>query len=358
MKELKKKLTTRVKDPVVKPRDLVSCGSSQLNLACSGYVTGGFPKGRYILLGGVSDAAKTWLGLSVLAEASINPEFDDYDLIYDTPEEGASMDKAYFFGDRLKQRIRPLIGTRKRPDCSRTVEQFYDAIDERLEEGKPFICLLDSETALTIEADLRKQAKQKKARQGGKEEKGSYQTEKAKEHARRLRVIRPKLKDTGSILIFISQLRDRIGFGAQFEPKYRPGGTALSFFAEIEIWMYVKKTIKTVYRGKKRQQGMIVLAKVKRTRLTGKKQSATISIYHDSGIDDVGDCVNFLVDEKCWKAKKGIIRAEEFGKKMHREELIQYIERENLEPRVRTLVKRIWKEIEEAVALKRKFRYV
>ena len=63
----------------------------------------------------------------------------------------------------------------------------------------------------------------------GDQEGGSYGTEKAKINSERLRPVVNALRKNGSILILISQSRDRIGFGAKFDPKTRGGGNAPTF---------------------------------------------------------------------------------------------------------------------------------
>lgn len=350
-------LTKRVKSDVIPTANLLGSGSARLNMACTGKIKGAYPKGQYVMLAGVSDAGKTWLGMSALAEAANDPEFDNYRLIYDPVEGGASMDLIYFYGDKLQERIEVPKGTWEDPVASETVEDLYDTLDDLQKTGEPFVYVVDSETALGSRVADTKSGKQRKARQQGEDSKGSYVTEKQQYHSRNLHRIRNKLRKTGSILIIITQLRMNMGMGAMFEPYSRPGGLALKFYADVEIWVHLKGMITTDYRGKKRQQGQKVLAKVKRTRITGKKQSVAMTIYHDAGIDDVGDNIEYLVEEKHWPKTSGVIRAKEFGKKMKKDDLIRYIENNNKEGQLRKVVRKVWKEIEAAVAVIRKPRY-
>lgn len=264
------------------------------------------------------------------------------------------MDKTYFFGEKLAEKIEPL---HKDLEASETVEDMYDGIDRLFKEDEPFILVVDSETALDTRDDQKKRGKQRAARQKGKKEAGTFGTSKAKIHSTHLRGVRNRLKRPGSLLILISQLRENINFGSQFEPHTRPGGLALRYYADLEIWTYLKGHIKTKYRDKMRHQGVEVLAKIKKNRLTGKKASARLRIYHDHGIDDVGANVWYLLDEGHWKKNKGIIRAKELSVSKREEDLIRYIEENNKERIVQKAVRSVWKEIEEAVAVHRKNPY-
>ena len=80
-KKLKQQLTTKPKPPVeFNLKDGLSTGSALLNLACSGNPSVGFPCGFYYLLVGDSQAGKTFITMSALAEASINPKFHSLSL--------------------------------------------------------------------------------------------------------------------------------------------------------------------------------------------------------------------------------------------------------------------------------------
>jgi hypothetical protein len=82
----------------------LSTGSTLLNLACSGKVSGGFIKGHYYHFVGDSSSGKTFLCLTCLAEAAINPHFDDYQLIHDDAENGSLFDFGKFFGPKMAGR--------------------------------------------------------------------------------------------------------------------------------------------------------------------------------------------------------------------------------------------------------------
>jgi len=72
----------------------------------------------------------------------------------------------------------------------------------------------------------------------------------------------------------------------------------------------------------------------------------------------LGSCIDYLISEKHWKkTSKGII-APEFDFKGKRNKLISMISNENMEKDLSMIAADVWKEIEDAVAIKRKKRYV
>ena len=142
--KLKKKLRSKPPKPKPTGKDYLSTGSTLLNLALTNNPDWGYLVGYYYSLTGDSRSGKTWLALSALAEASINPHFKDYRLIFDDPEHGALMDKTRFFGKRLFNRI-------EEPDNGNSylLEDFYYNVEDALKENIPFIYILDSMDSLT-----------------------------------------------------------------------------------------------------------------------------------------------------------------------------------------------------------------
>ena len=60
----------------------LSTGLTVLNYALSGSYRYGLETGSVVLVSGESNSGRTTFGLTVLAEASINPLFSDYTLYY------------------------------------------------------------------------------------------------------------------------------------------------------------------------------------------------------------------------------------------------------------------------------------
>jgi len=329
---------------------LLSSGSTRLDLACSGSTEGAFAAGHYFFFCGDSMCGKTWLGLSCLAEAAHDKKWEDYRLIYDSVEEGALMNIEEFFGRRTAERIE------WRNPASETVEDFYAWVDDALKKDKPFIGILDSQDALSSQAEIKKFRQTRKANEEGAEAKGSYTDSKAKYHSAHLRTLIGPLKKTGSILLILNQTRDSFDM---FKPASYSGGRALLFYATIQLWGSVGKEISRQIRGKKRQLGVDVRVKIKKNRGTGKRYTVEFPILHGYGIDDIGSCVDYLVSEGAWRRKSKRIEVSGLGPELllSRSALLKHIEEEELEDDVRVLVQETWKEVEEACKVKRKRRY-
>lgn len=235
------------------------------------------------------------------------------------------------------------------------MEQFFDVLDDAIQDGTPFIYLLDSIDILTCEADQQKFAEAKQARRKGREISGSYGVHKAKVISNNLRSVVSRLQDTGSILIIINQSRDAIGgYGSG---KTRSGGRAPVFYSSVTMWSSVAKKLKRVVKGKPRSIGTLCKIHIERSRVTANETTVLVPIYRTYGLDDVGSIVDYLIEEKHW-SKSGIgINAKEFAQKLGREELVRWIEEEQKEQELRKIVAGVWQDIEEQCIVKRRRRY-
>lgn len=345
---IKSKLLKKAQpEPTIKGKDLLGTGSTLFNLACSGRIIGGLPKGHYIWFVGSSDSGKTFLTLTCFAEAGLRKEFEGYRFIYNSPEDGALMDLSFFFGKKAYAKIE----VRQ----SFTAEEFYYDVIDACKEG-PCIYVLDSADALSTDAEVKKFDKRKKAHAKGEDAAGIMTDGKAKVHSSNLRQMLKWLKKSGSIVIIISQERDNIG--SLFEKNTHSGGRALKFYCTLQVWTsQIKKLTKKV-RDKTRQIGILSKIRIKRNRITGKDRAVQIPIYHSTGIDDVGSCIDYLLGEKHWKKGPAGINAKEFNVKLKHAALIRHIEEHDLEQELRMIVGKVWREIEEECIVKRKRRYV
>ena len=347
----------------IKKEDYLSTGSTLLNLACSGMPDCGLAKGLYFWMVGDSSSGKTFLMLTCLAEAARNPNWSNYDLIFDDVEGGALMDMEKFFGKKMASRVLPpKRDTAGLPIYSDSAEDFYFGLDNRLNaveagKAKPFLYLLDSMDALTTKYEGAKFDEKKKADKTGKKPPGEYGDGKAKINSTWIRTVVRRLRDTRCTLIILSQTRDNIG-GGMFDPKSTSaGGRALKFYATWQLWSSPGQSITKVVNGQKRQLGMTSRISIKKNRLTGKEWTVEVPIYHSYGIDDIGSCFDFLVKEKAWSETDGALKAPLFDFSGKREALIKKIETECLHLDLIEEVTDVWRSIEEACQVSRKARY-
>jgi len=343
----------------IDPKDLLSTGSTLLDLALSDYPFGGLLAGKYYYFVGDSTSGKTFLSMTCFAEAVRHSRFKNYRLIYDNVEDGMLMDVDGLFGKAVAEKIEPPTRDEEGdPAFSETVEEFYYNVDDAIEDGRPFIYVLDSMDGLSSEYEGEKfQAHKRVSRGKGKkgDEAGSYGDGKAKKNSEGLRRILAGIRDTGSILIILSQTRDNLGMG--MEKKTRSGGRALRFYATTEVWSSVSGAIRKTVKGKAREIGVHILLKVRKNRITGKKRNVELDIYPAYGIDDIGTSVDFLVEEEHWKKKKNSIEAPEFNITATREKLLSVLEGKGAEKRLKKIVGKVWAEVEAASIVKRKPKY-
>ena len=356
------------KKEFIKPEDLLSTGSTLLNLACADNPHGGLPKGKYSLLVGDSAAGKTFLSMTCFAEACINPNFQDHRLIYDNAEDGCMIDIERFFGKAVADKIEPPGEDKEGASYSETIEDFYYNIDNAIKEEEPFIYVLDSMDSLSSEYEGKKFDQGKKAADKTVSEddnaeetkvKGSYGDGKAKQNSTNIRRLLAPLRKSGSILLILCQTRDNYtGYGG----KVRSGGHALRFYATLEIWFSIKEEIKKGVKGAQRLVGTLSSIRVKKNRITGKKREPILlPIFPSYGIDDVSSCVEYLIKEKCWTKQGKVFVPKGMGEVIKpgtKEKLVKDIETLGKETKLRRLVGNRWKEIDEACAVKdRKSRY-
>lgn len=344
---------TQKEEPIAKePKSrhkLINSGCTLLNLACSDNPFGAFPIGTMVHLVGDSSSGKTMLAMTVFAELSKREEFSRYKFIYDDVEAANAFDMPKLFGTKAARRIEAPNGE----ESSGCIEDFQANILRLIRKERPFIYILDSFDALTSDMEEKKADVAAKARDEGKESKGSYGMEKAKIGGQILRMICRKLKKTSSLLIIISQVRDNTDPMSMVKRSVS-GGRALKFYASHQIWLMLGNKIKS----KDRVTGVVSIAKVAKNKITGKVRDVEFQIFYDYGVDDIGACVDFLVNEKVWR-KKGnkIIARGAISFIGMRGKLIRYIEKEGLERVLKTEVGKAWNEIEDSLKLNRKPKY-
>lgn len=350
--------------------DLLSSGSTLVNLAVTGDATGCFIKGTYTLLIGASGAGKTWLGLTCFAEALRNDEFLNYRLIFDNAEHGALMDIEKFFGAKVRERCEPPCVRNGEPVYSTLITEFgfsiFDAIDAaKKPNGRPFIYVLDSLDSLSSKEEREKFDKKRKKRFATKKEQdeiaADYGDGKAKWLSRNLRAVCHGLRETKSILIIINQERDKIDAG-HFESKdTHAGGRALKFYAATQMWAKLGSSIKRQVRGQKLAVGINARVRCPKNRADGKDRTVAFPIYYDYGMDDIGSCIDWLLLFKCWKKTPN---SSEFdtgldfdGKYSKTRDLISHIEENDLEGELRMVMQREWAKVEKELEDPRKKRY-
>ena len=364
-----------IEDASFDPADFLSSGSTLLNLALTNHPDCGWKLGRMANVIGDSGAGKTVLCVTSIAETCNDKSKSDVNTKFDDAEHAFEFNVKKMFGKATKERLEMI------DPPSENIEHFSDNLSDAIKEGEPFIYVLDSFDSLGCEDDTKHIENERLIRQGKSKakSKGSYGTAKPKLASQLLREECGKLSDSKGALLIISQTRDNLN-AFSFEKKTRSGGKALKFYATHEVWVIYTGAIKE----KNRQIGAETEIKVRKNKITGKKRTIKLNVYDDYGLDNIGSCVDFLIEEKRWTfagkdkeaAKKKVARvAKEEDEKsavgklidtkddlgdylpMSRAKLIQTIEDDELEEELKKATAACWWDIEQSLKPKRKAKY-
>lgn len=358
------------KEIEIKEQRFISTGSTLLNLALSDRVDGGYLLGAVHNLIGKSGIGKSYLALAMNAEGVQSQEFKDYIFNYRETEAAMNFPMAKMFGKAMSRvNFYPELKDRGKPI---TMQAWHNDL---LKSTKtPVIETCDSFDGITTEEALKGEIKAK----------GGFQTEKPLIASALFPKIVGQICANQSILLIISQTKKNIGvmFGPQ---DRRAGGDALGFNSSSEIWIDKISTIYKKVRGENEKIGAYISAKVTKNKLTGKLRTISFPIYYEYGLDDTRSMIEWLIDKKFWgkeklekKDKTGKSKRELIQERMEEKEekeslvidtcgdfingkletLIQHIEDNNLEDKLKHIVQESWNQLENEISIKRKPRYV
>jgi len=171
-----------------------------------------------------------------------------------------------------------------------TVEELFEDLEQITQEQEknpePVLAIIDSLDALSDKTELE-----------SKMEDGTYGVTKPKKLSQLFRRLAKKVKTANMHIMFISQIRDKIG--VRFGEKYsRSGGHGLDFYASQVIWLSEIKKIKTVSKKIERVTGIEVQAKCKKNKVGPPFRICEFPIMFYYGVDDVIASLNWLKEIK------------------------------------------------------------
>ncbi len=277
--------------------DGISTGSLALDIALGGK---GIPRGRIAELFGPEASGKTTLALSTIAQAQKN---DGVAAFIDAEH---ALDPSW--AKRVGVNIESLLVSQ--PD---TGEQALDIAEMLVRTNAVDVIVVDSVAALIPEAEL-------KGEMGD-----SQMAAQARLMSKALRKLAGIIQKTRTCMIFINQLRHKIGI-SYGNPEVTPGGMALKFYSSVRIDLRRITSIKEADKI----IGNRVKAKVVKNKVAPPFKVVEFDIMFDRGISIEGDILDLGCECKIIKKSGSWFNYGDVSLGQGREKVKQYL-RENPE---------------------------
>lgn len=253
----------RMGDGAIEDIPFIPSGSISLDIALG---VGGYPRGRVIEIYGPESSGKTTLALHAIAESQKEggtAAFIDAEHAFDR-----------FYAEKLGVDVENLLVSQ--PDNG---EQALEITDHLIRSGAIDIIVIDSVAALTPKAEIEGEM--------GESKMGLQ----ARLMSQALRKLTSNISKTRTCVIFINQLREKIGvmFG---NPETTTGGNALKFYASVRI------DVRKVGQLKEGDEmtGNRTRAKIVKNKVAPPFKKAEFDLVYGGGISRIGEIVDLGVE--------------------------------------------------------------